>query len=286
MTDRAVADLAVVIVTFNPAPVLEAAVDALVQGTKPPDHVLIVDNASTSTASLERVERRHPSVRVLRQPANLGFCAASNLGYRAVPDTRYVLFLNPDAVVDPDFITGAVRHLDAAPDVGAIGPKLLELDEATLQPTGRIDSAGIFQAWWGRIADRGQGERDGGQYDGPPEDVPAVCGAALVARRAALEHVARDGAVFDERFFMFKEDVDLSYRLAAAGWRRVFVSDLVVHHGRGNLQIDRSSIEPWVRRRSLVNEWRLWRKPSLPRGRRAPMLVYLLAKTVAVGAGL
>ena len=84
---------------------------------------------------------------------------------------------------------------------------------------------------------------------------------------------------------MFKEDVDLSYRLRAAGWRLLFVPELVVHHGRGNLQIDRASIAPWVRRRSLRNEWRLWAKPSLPPGRRLPMLGYLLAKSIAVGAG-
>jgi GT2 family glycosyltransferase len=279
-------DLAVVIVTFDPQPVLEAVVDALVDAPTPPSDIVIVDNASTNTASLDAVERRgHANVRVLRHASNLGYCTANNIGYRAVPDARYVLFLNPDAVVTGDLIAGAVAVLDDSPDAAAVGPKLLQLDLDTMQPTGRIDSAGIVQAWWGRITDRGQGEVDSGQYDGPPEEVPALCGAALVARRTALEAVARDGAVFDEDFFMFKEDVDLSYRLSAAGWRLLFAPSLVAHHARGNLQIDRASIAPWVRRRSLANEWRLWRKPSLPKGRRLPMFVYLLAKSVAVGLG-
>ena len=277
--------LAVVIVTYDPEPVLEAVVDALLREPDPPKHIVIVDNASTVTTTLERVEQHHPDVRVLRQGRNLGYCAANNIGCRAVPDASYVLFLNPDAIVTPGFLAGAVRELDARPDVAAVGPKLLQLDTSTLQPTGRIDSTGLAQAWWGRIFDRGQGEIDTGQYDGPPEEVPALCGAALVARRAALEHVAPDGEVFDERFFMFKEDVDLSYRLTAAGWRLLFLSSLVAHHARGNLQIDRASIAPWVRRRSLANEWRLWRKPTLPPRTRVPMLAYLLAKTIAVGAG-
>ena len=285
MTGAASNDLLVVIVTYDPEPVLEAVVDALRREPEPPLHIVIVDNASTATATLDQVERRHPSVHVLRQPRNLGFCAANNIGYRAVPDAAYVLFLNPDAVITPGLLGDAVRELEAHPDAAAIGPKLLQLDTSTLRPTGHLDSTGIVQAWWGRIFDRGQGERDTGQYDGPPEDVPALCGAALLARRTALEHVAPDGEVFDERFFMFKEDVDLSYRLKAAGWRLLFVSSLVAHHARGNLQIDRGSIAPWVRRRSLVNEWRLWRKPSLPRGARVPMLVYLVAKTIAVGVG-
>jgi GT2 family glycosyltransferase len=278
-------DVAVVIVTYDPEPVLEAAVDALLDDADPPTHIVLVDNASTVTTTLERVEGRHPGVRVLRQQQNLGYCAANNIGCRAASDARYVLFLNPDAVVTPGFLAGAVRYLDAHPDVAAVGPKLLQLDTATLQPTGRLDSTGITQAWWGRFVDRGQGETDAGQHDGPPEDMPALCGAVLLARRTALEHVAPDGEVFDERFFMFKEDIDLCYRLTSAGWRVVFLSSLVAHHARGNLQIDRASIAPWVRRRSLVNEWRLWRKPSLPPRARIPMLVYLVAKTVAVGAG-
>jgi GT2 family glycosyltransferase len=280
------ADLSVVIVTFDPQPVFEAVVDALVQAPTPPRDIVVVDNASKDTASLDAVEQRgHPNVRVLRHTSNLGYCAANNIGYRATAGTRYVLFLNPDAVVTADLIAGAVDVLDDRPDAAAVGPKLLQLDVNTMQPTGRIDSAGIVQAWWGRITDRGQGEVDAGQYDGPPEDVAALCGAALVARRTALEAVALDGAVFDEDFFMFKEDVDLSYRLTAAGWRLLFAPSLVVHHARGNLQIDRASIAPWVRRRSLANEWRLWRKPYLPKGRRVPMLLYLLAKSVAVGMG-
>ena len=278
-------DLAVIIVTYDPEPVLEAVVDALLREPDPPRHVVIVDNASTVTTTLDRVEQRHPRVQVLRQSRNLGFCAANNIGYRAVPGAAYVLFLNPDAVVAPGFLDGAVRLLEARSDVAAVGPKLLQLDTSTLEPTGRLDSTGIFQAWWGRLFDRGQGERDMGQYDGPPEDVPALCGAALLARRNALEHVAPDGEVFDEGFFMFKEDVDLSYRLTAAGWRLLFDSSLVAHHARGNPQTDRSAIAPWVRRRSLINEWRLWSKPSLPRRVRVPMLAYLVAKSIAVGAG-
>jgi GT2 family glycosyltransferase len=285
MTDAGAAAVAVVMVTFDPAPVLEAAVDALLLEPDPPRAVVIVDNASTQTASLDAVVARHPSVKVLRQPRNLGFCAANNIGCRAVPDAPYVLFLNPDAVVTPGMLDRAVRWMEAEPDVAAVGPKLLQLDASTLQATGRLDSAGITQAWWGLISDRGQGERDEGQYDGPPRDVPALCAAALLARRVALEHVAPDGEVFDERFFMFKEDVDLCYRLSASGWRVVFAPELVAHHARGNLQIDRASIAPWVRRRSLANEWRLWCKPSLPAGKRVPMLAYLLAKSLAVGAG-
>ncbi|MGH9186234.1 MAG: glycosyltransferase family 2 protein, partial [Acidimicrobiales bacterium] len=277
--------VAAVIVTYNTPAVLSRAVDALLGSSQPPSHVVIVDNGSTDTAALDAVEGRHSSIVVLRQDHNLGFCGANNVGHQALPPTRYVLFVNPDAVVDADFLEGAVAYLDSHPNVGAVNPKLLTLDPVTLEPTGTIDCAGIFQTRWGRVYDRGQGEVDRGQFDGDPENVPGLCGAALLARTAALDDVAVNGQVFDERFFMYKEDLDLSYRLAAAGWRTVLLPHLDVFHCRGSRQVNRASIAPWVRRRSLANEWRLWRKGSVPAPLRARMFAYLIVKSVAVALG-
>jgi GT2 family glycosyltransferase len=216
-------------------------------------------------------------------PENLGFCAANNLGGRLLPPTDYVLFLNPDAVVGPGFVSRAVAVLEAHPRAAALNPKLVQIDADTLEPTGRIDCAGVFQTWYGRSYDRGQGEIDDGRYDGPPEDVPALCAAAMLCRRAALDSVAPDGRVFDEAFFMYKEDVDLSYRLHAAGWDLLHVPELVVGHVRGAHAVAADPLaRRRLRRRSLSNDWRVWRKGLMPAHRRAAMLGYLLAKTIRV----
>lgn len=288
MTDGAGqgASVGVVIVTYDSGPIVEAVVDAVLGGSLAPASVVLVDNASTDRAAVDRAGAGDPRVQVLRQEANLGFCAANNIGIRALGDIPFVLLLNPDAVVTESFLAAAVGVLVAEPAIGALGPKLLKLDEATMQPTGRIDSAGIFLTRYGRIFDRGQGEIDTGQYDADgPVDVPALCAAAMLCRRAALETVSDAGAVFDEAFFMYKEDVDLSLRLRAAGWRVVLDTGTVVHHRRGNDQIDRSSTPPWVRRRSVANEWRIWRKGIVPSRVRVPMLGYLALKSVAVRLG-
>jgi GT2 family glycosyltransferase len=100
-----------------------------------------------------------------------------------------------------------------------------------------------------------------------------------LCRTAALDAVVENDHVFDEAFFMYKEDVDLSSRLLAAGRRVVFDSDLVVHHCRG-LQRERRARPAWVRRQSLDNDWRLWRKHSVPARVRVPMLGYLLLKSL------
>lgn len=275
-----------VIVTYDSDPIVEAVVEALVGGTVRPEVTVIVDNASTETAPLDRLGAGdHPGLRIDRAVENLGFCAGNNRGIRALADLPYVLLLNPDAIVTERFLEQAVDLLESDDRIGAVGPKLLNVDRATLRPNGKVDSAGIFLTAYGRPYDRGQGELDRGQYDDGVVDVPALCAAAMLCRRSALAAVSPGGQVFDESFFMYKEDVDLSLRLSAAGWRVVLDTGAVVHHRRGNDQTDRASTPAWVRKRSLANEWRIWRKGTLPTKIRIPMFGYLVAKSIVVRLG-
>jgi N-acetylglucosaminyl-diphospho-decaprenol L-rhamnosyltransferase len=274
--------VAVVMVTYNSDASAGRAVRGLFSGTRPPQEVVIVDNASRSNVYLEEIAALDPRVRVLRQRTNLGFCAGNNIGLRALGAHTYVLFLNPDAFVAAEFLARAVDLLEGDPDIGAMNPKLLTADPITFAATGRLDAVGIFQMSYGRWFDRGRGEQDGGQYDGPAAAVPALCGAALFCRQSALAQVAPGGAVFDERFFMYKEDIDLSLRLARAGWRLVVDPSLAVLHVRGTF--DRMAMPFWVRRRSLVNEWRIWLKGLQP-AHRVPSFAYLAGKTLLVVIG-
>ncbi len=270
-----------VIVTYEPDAVITAVLDAI-------DHedvsaIVVVDNSPRGSVELDQALASHPGITLAVHPENLGFCAGNNLGLRMLPKTDYVLFLNPDAVVPPGFVATAVDVLDRHPTVGALNPKLLRIDPAGLHTTGELDCAGVFPTWYGRHYDRGQGSPDVGQYDGPPERVPALCGAAMFCRREALDAVAPDGEVFDERFFMYKEDVDLSWRLRHEGWELLYVSDLAVGHVRGarSVAADPKTLLR-LRRRSLTNDWRVWRKGLLPLPMRMSMFCYLIAKTIRV----
>ncbi|MGH9243229.1 MAG: glycosyltransferase family 2 protein [Acidimicrobiales bacterium] len=275
----------VVIVTYNNDRTLLRSLEALLGGSRPPDEVVVVDNASSDGRPLEAAERLDELIRVVREPSNLGFCATNNVGYQALGEHPHVLFLNPDAFVTATFLADAIGRLEREPTIGAVGPKLSGFDVTSSAPTGRIDSTGIYQTAYGRYYDRGRGEVDRGQYDGPPADVPALCAAAMLCRRAALDDVAPpDGAVFDESFFMYKEDIDLSLRLRRHGWRLVVDPSLVVYHCRGSSG-DRRTMPAWARRRSVGNEWRIWRKGLLPWRRRVPTLGYLVVKSILVRAG-
>lgn len=276
-----------VIVTWNSGSLVERACDALLAGTRPPDRLVVVDNASDDPASLEALHRLPAMVERVEARTNLGFCGGNNLGLRTLGDTTdQVLLCNPDAFVSSAFLAAAVDHLEAHPRVGALGPRLVHLDTATGVPTGRLDGVGIRQTALGRFVDRGQGQPDDGRYGSHPFPTTAVCAAAALYRQQALREVALpDGTVFDEHFFMYKEDIDLSLRLRRAGWEVVVDPALVVQHGRGMGGPDRRRAPSWVRRRSVANEWRIWRRGTLGPARRLTMLPYLVAKSAVVAAG-
>jgi GT2 family glycosyltransferase len=274
----------VVIVTHNSASTIGRCLADLFAGELAPDQVIIVDSGSSDATYLDDVARADPRVEVIRRASNVGFCVGNNIGVAGLGHHRYVLFLNPDAFVSNGFIRSAVDLCERDPRLGALGPKLMGADPVTFASTGRIDSTGVFQTGYGRWFDRGRGEFDVGTYDHGEASVPALCGAALFCRSAALADVAPAGAVFDERFFMYKEDIDLSLRISRAGWRIVVDQSLVVLHVRG-WTADRRGMPFWARRRSLANEWRIWRKGlALPAGR-LRTFGYLTAKSVMVALG-
>ncbi|HET7690648.1 MAG TPA: glycosyltransferase family 2 protein [Nocardioidaceae bacterium] len=273
----------VIMVTYNSQAVALRAVQALFAAPDPPAQVVLVDNASSAPDYLHAITSEFPSVEVIRLEENLGFCAANNIGLERLKGTLHVALINPDAFVTPTFLVAALEIIEGSANVGAVGPKLIGADALTGEATGLIDSAGICQDAIGRFYDRGQGERDTGQHDTADEPA-ALCAAALVVNRAAVSDVAPDGKLFDERFFMYKEDLDLSFRLRRAGWRTLYVPSLTVLHCRG--WQSRRTMPRRARTRSLVNEWRLWWRGWNPESSRWKALPYMAVKSLLVAVGL
>ncbi|HTV51174.1 MAG TPA: glycosyltransferase family 2 protein [Steroidobacteraceae bacterium] len=233
---KAIDSVAVVIVTYDSAPVLDTCLRALKAQSRRADVIVIVDNDSPDAAYLERVpqDARH---RVIRNMHNEGYAGANNTGYALVRYCRYVLFLNPDAFPAPGLLEQAVQLMGdpEARDVGCLTGTLLGFDPEHQQPTGLIDSTGIFQSRLGRWRDRGRGERWIPDATGlVAQDIPAACGALMFCRTEALEDAAlAPGEIFDSRFFMYKEDIELSLRLRRHGWRLRYAPELLCYHCRG-----------------------------------------------------
>jgi N-acetylglucosaminyl-diphospho-decaprenol L-rhamnosyltransferase len=271
---------AVIIVTHNSQPYLPLCLQALKQQTRPPDQIIVIDSGSQKTDYL-RVSMEDLSLQVDVVGENIGFCQGNNRGLSFVdPSTTYVLFLNPDAFLTPIFLEQAIHEMElpVRERVAALTGRLLGFDIHQQRPTGWIDSTGIFQTWYGRWYDRGQGEPlVPGRYD-RMEHVPALCGALMFCRLSALKSVEfASHVVMDPDFHMYKEDIDLSLRLRQKGWSLLFLPHLSAYHCRG-WNKERSRVPRSLRLLSARNEMRLHARFK------SPYYLYSVLKYFAVQA--
>ena len=247
--------MAVVVVTWNSAAVLPAMLESLAACDPPPAELIVVDNASAdrSRALVEEFDSdRLVAVRSISNAANVGFAAAVNQGIAA--STRpYVCLLNPDIRLLPGTLAALCGALDGgAPDLAAVGGKLLRAHGDELQPTTVIDSTGIVMTRDGRHFDRGAGEADIGQYD-REEEVFGITGAMVLFRWDVLERSKVDGEILDEDFFAFREDADLAWRLRGFGYRALYVPSALAYHRRSVTPERRRSLSPIINRHSVKN---------------------------------
>lgn len=253
---------AVIIVTHNSQAVLDRCLSALDRQTVPPDAIALVDSGSADRRYLQSSADRARFTICLEK--NIGFSRACNVGYQTVgQDADFILFLNPDAFPMPDSIELSLAFLSKNQDVGCIGGRLIGFDSIRSQPTGLLDSTGVFRTWHGRWHDRDQGEPDSGQHI-LREEVPAICGAFLFCRNTALKQAAlTEGAVFDPDFFLYKEDIELCLRIRKKGWRLVYLPEVVACHCRG-WQQDRRQVPYQLRLTAAQSELLLYRKHPSP----------------------
>lgn len=226
----------IIIVTNNSEPFLAHAIEALEKQTLLPKEVILVDTGSKNPGYLNHNNYSFP-LRVIIAEPNSGFCKGNNIGVEhANPDSQYLFFLNPDAFLFPTFLESATKILEQTKNqhLGAITGPAYGYDIKADMPSGLYDTTGIFPTWYGRWYDRGQGMPVLSQLYNKKEEIPAICGALFFCRRSALKTVMLQGReVFDETFYMYKEDIDLSLRLKKKGWSLGFFPELEAHHCRG-----------------------------------------------------
>jgi len=238
--------------------------------------VVVIDNAS-DPAERERLAREAPAARVIAFSRNLGFAGGANEGI-ARTRSAGVLLMNNDAVLEPDYVARLAGRLELDGRLAAAQGLVLSADGR------RVDSAGF--EWNGR------GEAvpvlhgaDAGAAPPAPFEVPGVSATAALYRREALEAVACGTSIFDDAFFAYYEDVDLSLRLARAGWRFVCDPAAVARH-EGSRTGRRTPFRRafWTAR----NRWRALFRNFEPRllARRLPALLRAdLAHARSAGIG-
>jgi len=207
-------------------------------GERPGLEVIVVDNASQD-GSPAMVRQEFPQARVIVNPQNLGYGAANNRGI-AVASGEFLLILNPDIEALADALPRLVACAQEQPDVGMLGPRMLWPDGATQSSRRRVPTLPVLfleSTWLERLAPRRllrhYYRQD--QADTAPQDVDWITGAAMLTRRAVVESVGG----FDERFFMYSEELDWCRRIKEAGWRVSYCPDTnIIHHeGKSSEQV-------------------------------------------------
>jgi N-acetylglucosaminyl-diphospho-decaprenol L-rhamnosyltransferase len=224
-------DLSIVIVSWNVRDLLRQCLHSVLDLQTCKLEVIVVDNVSTD-GTVEMVQAEFPGVHLIVNTENRGFPAANNQGI-AVAQGRYTMILNPDTEIVGDALATMVAYADENPDMGVVGPQLLN-DDGSMQPSRRrfptLATAFFESTWLQGCAPRRLLERYyvQEQPDDTTLDVDWVMGAALMARREAIAQVG----LMDEGYFMYSEELDWCKRFKDAGWRVVYLPTAqIVHYG-------------------------------------------------------
>jgi GT2 family glycosyltransferase len=211
-------NIVVVIVNWNSGKFLGECLQNLKEQTLLPDRVFVVDNASTD-GSMEGLEEKFQDWDFVFLKKNTGFASANNLAVQKANDCEWIAFLNPDAFAQPDWLKKLMQAVEHSPGIKMFGSHMLGHDTDLLDGTGDIYH--VSGVAWRR--DHG---RKSSEIARKPGEIFSPCAAASLISREAFLGIGG----FDEHFFCYNEDVDLSFRLRLKGHRCMYVPDAVVEH--------------------------------------------------------
>ena len=214
--------LSIVIVNYNVRNYLEQCLQSVQKALEGIEgEVWVVDNNS-SDDSVEVLRRDYPWVRLVANTENMGFARANNLAIRQ-SQSEYVLLLNPDTVVEEPTLRGVLQFMDAHPEAGGAGVMMHNAD-GTLAPESR---RGLPTPWVAALKMFGFTKRYYMSYLpwDQPGRIEVISGAFCMLRRKAIDQVG----LLDEDFFMYGEDIDLSYRLLKGSWQNWYLPFSIIH---------------------------------------------------------
>jgi GT2 family glycosyltransferase len=257
--------VAVTIVTFNSDRYIAGCLEHVLAQNYTPFEVVVVDNASTdSTVAILNTFENRPGIRSFYNRLNVGFAAAQNQAIAAASNADWILTLNPDVRLTPNFLAALLSAGETDPDIGSMCGKLLAAApdfEVTTPPL--LDSSGIYFTRSLRHLDRGNRVRDQGQYDSP-EFVFGGTGAACLYRKAMIRDLQIFGEFFDTDFFAYREDADVAWRAQLLGWKCLYTPAAVGLHVRTVLAQERRAVPPNINLHSVKNRWLLRIKNITP----------------------
>lgn len=205
------------VLNYNGKKYLPSCLESLFKTDYPKFEVIVVDNCS-SDGSVEFIKKGYPNVKIIQNGENLGYACAINSAMEMI-ESEYVVFLNNDIVVEPDWLKQLILYV-CMKDVAAVNPKILFLgNEKVVNAAG--GNCDVYGVGW----NRGNGEFDKGQYE-RVEEVFYVNGAAMLTKKS----VWKDVGAFDERYFLYGEDLDWCWRARLKGYKLLYVPSAKIYH--------------------------------------------------------
>lgn len=228
-------DISVIIVNYNVRHFLEQCLYSVQAALAPVQgEILVIDNNSTDK-SIDYLRPLFPAVRFLENDTNVGFARACNQGIRS-SSGRYVLFLNPDTIIGEDSLQKCMAFMEERPGAGALGCRMVDGSGRFLPESKRSFPSpltSLFKLFgFSRLFPKSpvfSRYHLGHLPENEDNEVDVLAGAFLFTRRKVLEEVG----AFDERFFMYGEDVDLSYRIQQAGYKNFYFAGTTIIHFKG-----------------------------------------------------
>jgi GT2 family glycosyltransferase len=253
--------VSVQIVTYNSAEHIISCLQAVFAQSYPIAQVIVVDNASTD-ATHNLLEPYSEKALLLYNECNIGFAPAHNQAlFHSIGD--YVLVLNPDVILQHDYVAHLIEFMSSRTQVGSTAGKLLlKSSPSTIDSTGLVINKArrAFDRYAGKVDPLTEKQFTGQLQKDENVEIFGVSGAAAMYSRNMIAEVMLEGQFFDEAFFAYKEDVDVAWRAQLYGWTSFYVPQAVAYHERGWKSGSRSKQPLFIRRYSYINRYRMMLK--------------------------
>jgi len=255
--------VSIIILTYNSEGYIENCLQSIFAQTYRNIEVLVVDNNSkdNTVKIIENWKLKIENFKFIKNLINMGYTGGNNLG---IKENRgeYVIILNPDVILDENYIKIIVEEFEKNPQAGSIQGKYYQLNNGI--KTKIIDTVGFKFFKSGRVIDEGQGDEDIGQHE-EKREVFGVNGNAAAYRRMTLNDIKYKEEYFDEDFFYCAEDFDLAWRAKNRGWKCIYVPQAILWHDRFSAKSVsggwrefrkiRKSQSLWLRKMNWRNMW-------------------------------
>ncbi|MEZ7821131.1 MAG: glycosyltransferase family 2 protein [Patescibacteria group bacterium] len=243
------------IVIYNGLKYIKPCFDSILNQSFKDFEIIAIDNNSSDN-SIKFIKENYPSIRLIQNAENVGFAKAHNQAIN-LNNSDYILVTNQDIVLEYDFLEKLVTFMDNNLNYGSCGGKLMKMiinEQSIIQKTNVIDCIGLDHSKGYRFFNLGEGSKDIGQFN-KDTDIFGVTGALALYRRSSLEKIKDANSYFDERFFMYKEDIDLAWRLNNNNLNSRYISNALAYHERGFSGNNNQNIVEKIKRKNKDKEF-------------------------------